>query len=205
MKNLRNLDLTKNEEINSIFNLPFDMDDDWNKKVEDYFFAAYEYSKFVDAMNFLKSNNIYLYDEAFFDIKELFIEDLFKKKASLAVRNEVAASIDRYFDYNKCDFKANTRKVMIQKIDDLFYFCIDIVRDASMNGKKSTSKKSVDDYYESFLDSIDKTKELGHNIYEGDVLYKMFQTIAKCKVEGGEFDMIDALYDKLGEYLEANY
>lgn len=63
----------------------------------------------------------------------------------------------------------------------------------------------IDDYYNSFLDSLDKTKELGHNIDEGDVLYKMFQTMAKCKIEGGEFNMIDALENKFGEYIEANY
>lgn len=192
-----------NVELDSFLNILSMNDDDWNKKVEDYFFAAYEYSKFVDAIDFHRFNNVYFDIETIADILGLFLEDLEKKGASQAVKKEVRTRIVAYIkDYK---IECEPKKVMIQEIDDLYYFCIDLIRDASMNGKKSTSKKSVDDYYESFLDSIDKTKELGYNIDEGDVLYKMFQTIAKCKVEGGEFNMIDALYDKLGEYLEANY
>lgn len=166
---------------------------------------AYERKMFITAMNFLKNNNIYLYDEAFSDIKKFFIEDLFKKKASLDDMYEVAASIDNYFVYNKDKFKANTRKVMIQKIEDLFSFCIDIIRDFSMNGKKSTSKRTIDDFYKSFLEDVDKRKNCLHNIDEVDVLYSMFCEMLKCYFEGGDFHMIDALDDKLGEYLEANY
>ena len=94
---------------------------------------------------------------------------------------------------------------MIQELGDIFYFCIGLIRDASMNGKKSTSYKSVDDLYKSFLGNIDIYRNRMHNIDEADVLYLMFNEILFCSRIGGDFHMIDALYNKLGEYLEANY
>ena len=165
----------------------------------------YERQMINAALGFLLRNNVYFYDEALLDIKELVMNDLGKKNASKKDKDEVADHIDSYFDYYKDGFKANTNKIMIQDLGDLFYCCIGIIRDASMNGKKSTSNKSIDDYYKEFIANIDRYKKGLHNIEEVDVLYSMFEVIRKCKYEGGDFHMIDALYNKLGEYLEANY
>lgn len=165
----------------------------------------YERQMINAALGFLIRNNVYFYDEAFLDIKELVMDDLARKNASKKDKDEVADHIDSYFDYYKDSFKANTNKVMIQELGDIFYCCIGIIRDASMNGKKSTSNKSIDDYYKEFIANIDRYKKGLHNIEEVDVLYSMFEIIRKCKYEGGDFHMIDTLYNKLGEYLEANY
>lgn len=129
---------TIDKDIHSDLNFPFYMDDDWNKKVEDYFFAVYEYSKFVDAIDFHKLNNIYFDHSTLWGIKKLFMEDLEKKGASNYVKNEVAMRIAGYIEnYNVV---CTPKKVMIQEIDDLYYFCNLLIRDASMNGKKSTTK-----------------------------------------------------------------
>lgn len=165
----------------------------------------YERQMINAALGFLLRNNVYFCDEALLDIKELVMNDLGKKNAIKKDKDEVADHIDSYFDYYKDGFKANTNKIMIQDLGDLFYCCIDIIRDASMNGKKSTSNKSIEDYYKEFIANIDRYKKGLYNIEEVDVLYSMFEVIRKCKYEGGDFHMIDALYNKLGEYLEANY
>ena len=165
----------------------------------------YERQMINGALMFLIRNNVYFDKETFLDIKKLAMDDLYKKGASKKDKDEVAASIDMYIDHYKDGLKGNTRKVMIQELGDLFYCCIGIIRDASMNGKKSTSNKSIDDYYKEFIANIDRYKKGLHNIEEVDVLYSMFEVIRKCKMCGGDFHMIDALYNKLGEYIEANY
>ena len=167
--------------------------------------AYYEKQMINSAIRFLAHNNVYIDDETFANIKKLVMDDLDKRNASQKDKDEVSASFDRDIDYYKYEVKGNTRKVMIQELDDLFYFCISIVRDISMDGKKSTSKKSIDDYYKSFLDDIDRYKKWLHNFEEVDVMYLMFEVICGCKIDGGDFHMIDALQNKLGEYLEANF
>ena len=170
------------------------------------FSLAYYERQMIDcALNFLVHDNVYFDDEALLDIKKLVMDDLDNRNASQKDKDDVSASIDRYIGYYKDDFKGNTRKVMIQELDDLFYFCIFSIRDASMNGKKSKTNKSIDDYYKFFLEDIDRYKNWLHNLEEVDVLYLMFEVIRGCYFEGGDFHMIDALYDRLGEYLEANF
>ena len=73
--------------------------------------------------------------------------------------------------------------------------------DASTDELWDRSEKNIDDYYNSFLEKINNRKELWPNLDEGDILYSMFEKIELCR----DFHMIDALYNKLGEYLEANY
>ena len=167
--------------------------------------AYYERQMINSAIRFLAHNNVYIDDETFANIKKLVMDDLDKRNASQKDKDEVSASFDRDIDYYKYKVKGNTRKVMVQELDDLFYFCISIVRDISMDGKKSTCKNTIDDYYKSFLDDIDRYKKFLHNLEKVDVIYLMFEVICGCKIDGGDFHMIDALYDKLGEYLEANF
>lgn len=167
--------------------------------------AYYERQMINSAIRFLVHNNVDIDDETFANIKKLVMDDLDKRNASQKDKDEVSASFDRDIDYYKYQVKGNTRKVMIQELDDLFYLCISIVRDISMDGKKSTSKKSIDDYYKSFLDDIERYKKCLHNLEEVDVIYLMFEVICGCKIDGGDFHMIDALQNKLGEYLEANH
>ena len=167
--------------------------------------AYYERQMINSAIRFLAHNNVYIDDETFANINKLVMDDLDKRNASQKDKDEVSASFDRDIDYYKYKVKGNTRKVMVQELDDLFYFCISIVRDISMDGKKSTCKKTIDDYYKSFLDDIDRYKKFLHNLEEVDVIYLMFEVICGCKIDGGDFHMIDALYDKLFEYLEVNH
>lgn len=65
--------------------------------------------------------------------------------------------------------------------------------------------KDISDIKKFFIEDIDRYKNLLHNIEKVDVLYIMFDVMCGCKDFGGDFHMIDALYNKLGEYLEANY
>ena len=167
--------------------------------------AYYEIQMFDCALNFLAHHNVYFDYEALLDIKKLVMDDLDNRNASQKDKDDVASSIDRYIGYYKDDFNSNTRKIMIQELDDLFHFCIDIIRDISMDGKKSKSNKSIDDYYKSFLDNIDRYKKWLHKLEEVDVIYLMFEVICGCKLDGGDFHMIDALQNKLGEYLEENF
>ena len=170
------------------------------------FSLAYYENHMIDcALNFLLHHNVYFDDEALLDIKKLVMDDLDKRNASQKDKDDVSASIDRYIGYYKDDFKGNTRKIMIQELDDIFYSCISLIRESSMDGKKSTSKKTIDDYYKSFLDNIDKVKGFGSGIEESDIVFLMFVAIRICKFQGGDFHMIDALQNKLGEYLEANF
>ena len=146
---------------------------------------------------------VYFDNETFANIKKLFMNDLDKKGASQAVRDSVESIIDEYIEYYSSfdEAKGKTNKVMFQEIDDLYYSCISLIRDASTDELLDRSDKSIDDYYNSFLEKINNRKELWPNLDEGDILYSMFEKIELCR----DFHMIDALYNKLGEYLEANY
>ena len=133
------------------------------------------------------------------------MDELAKKYASQEAKDKVASDIDKFIVYFKKEAKGETKKVMIQDLDDIFHFCICLIRDASMNGKKSTSKKIIGEHYKTFLRNLYIYRNRMHNIDETDALYLMFNEILFCSRIGGDFHMIDALYNKLGEYLEANY
>ena len=169
------------------------------------FLANYGKDLFIDPLNFLWNNKVYLDNETLLDIKELVMDELDKKNASKEAKDKVVANIDKSIVYFKKEVKGETKKVMIQELDDIFYFCIGLIRDASMNGKKSTSKKSIDEHYKTFLGNLDIYRNCMHNIDEADALYLMFNEILFCSRIGGDFHMIDALENKLCEYLEANY
>ena len=207
--------MTKNsKEFNS--NISNRLYDEWTLKcynkrsdeelplgLEDWLFATYEISKFDDAILFHMKMGVYFDNETFANIKKLFMNDIDKKGASQAVKDSVESIIDEYIEYYSSfdEAKGKTKKVMFQEIDDLYYSCISLIRDASTDEVWDRSEESIDDYYNSFLEKINNRKELLSNLDEGDILYSMFEKIELCR----DFHMIDALYNKLGEYLEANF
>ena len=169
------------------------------------FLVNYGKDLFLDPLNFLWNNKVYLDNETLLDIKELVMDELDKKNASQEAKDKVVANIDKFIVYFKKETKGETKKVMIQELDDIFYLCLSLIWYTSMNVKKNTSYKSVDDYYKTFLGNLYIYRNRMHNIDEVDALYLMFNEILFCSRIGGDFHMIDALYNKLGEYLEANY
>ena len=175
----------------------------YDRLYDEWPFAAYEASKFDDAILFHMKMGVYFDNETFASIKKLFMNDLDKKGASQAVKDSVESIIDEYIDYYSSfdEAKGKTNKIMFQGIDDLYYSCISLIRDASTDELFDRSEESIDDYYNSFLEKINNRKELCPNLDEGDILYSMFEKIELCR----DLHIIDALYNKLGEYLEANY
>ena len=200
---------------------PSDFKEDWNALYKQTSLLGFEYHLFFDALHFLALNNVFFDRNTILDIRRAVMKDIDKKnfgneivniqlnevvpmKLKDAVLHRIDKDIEGYMEYVDIKVK-NPKKMVIQEIDDLYYICIILIRDASMNGKKSTSNKTIDDYYKEFIANIDRYKKGLHNIEEVDVLYSMFEVIRKCKYEGGDFHMIDTLCNKLGEYLEANY
>ena len=216
--------MTKNsknsKEFNSILNTAFDHQldsilNDADEAVKDNWaetlLGNYEHSKLTDAINLYDRLDMYFDNDTLNDIFALFEKDLEKKGGSIEARETYCSLINYYEDFVNYRFHYDNynvgeiKKIMIQEIDDLYYSCISLIIETSMNVKKSTSKNSVDDYYKSFLDNIAKLEKFVHNIDESDVVFIMFWEIVKCKRDGGDFHMIDTLYNKLGEYLEENY
>lgn len=173
-----------------------------------YSLEDYAGELFNSPITFLANNHVYFDNEALLNIKKLVMVNLDKKNASQEVKDEVADRIDlnisMYNAFYNVDVK-DGKEIMIQELDDIFNSCIDLAKEASKNVKENTCKKTIDDYYKSFLDNIDKVREFGSGIEESDIVFLMFVAIRICKFNGGDFYMIDALYDKLGEYLEANH
>ena len=184
--------MTKNSNVSKKFN-------------SNIFLANYGKALFLDPLNFLWNNKFYLDNETLLDIKELVMDELDKKDASQEAKDKVASDIDKFIVYFKKETKGETKKVMIQELDDIFYLCLSLIWYTSMNVKKNTSKKSIDEHYKTFLGNLGIYRNLMHNIEEADALYLMFNEILFCSRIGGDFHIIDTLYNKLGEYLEANY
>ena len=144
------------------------------------FLANYGKYLFLYPLNFLWNNKVYLDNETLLDIKELVMDELDKKYASQEVKDKVESDIDKFIVYFKKEAKGETKKVMIQELDDIFYFCIGLIRDASMNGKKAHLKKTIDEHYKTFLGNLYIYRNRMHNIDEADALYLMFNEILFC-------------------------
>ena len=215
---------TNSKELNStlIEIKPSDFKEDWDVLYMQTSLLGFEYHLFDDALHFLTLNNVFFDRNTILDIKKAVMNDIDKKNVgneivNVQLRNEVVPmklkdvvskqideDIEGYVNYVESNVK-NPKKMVIQEIDDLYYSCISLIRDASMNGKKNESSDSVDYFYDEFQDKVEDLKNLGCKPENGGILQVMFQVIMMCKMCGGDFHMIDALYNKFGEYLEANY
>lgn len=201
---------------------PSDFKEDWDALYKQTSLLGFEYHLFFDALHFLALNNVFFDRNTILDIKKAVMNDIDKKNVgneivNMQLRNGVVPmklkdvvskridkDIEEYVEYVESNVK-NPKNMMIQEIDDLYYSCISLIQDASMDGKKSTSPVSVDYFYDVFQDKVEDLKNLGCHLRNGGILQVMFQVIMMCKMEGGDFHMIDTLYNKLGEYLEDNY
>ena len=200
---------------------PSDFKEDWDVLYKQTSLLGFEYHLFFDALHFLALNNIFFDRNTILDIKRAVMKDIDKKnigneivylqlneEVQMKLKDAVSYLIDKRIEeyVNYVDIKVNNpKKMVIQEIDDLYYICISLIRDASMNGKKNTSPDGVDYFCYVFQDKVEDIENLGCYLRNGGIIQVMFQVIMMCKMEGGDFHMIDALYNKLGEYLEANY
>lgn len=202
---------TLKADINNILQRPFDTeDDDFEQTVSGNALAEYAYHMFEDAIEFHKLNNIYFDEEALHDIKELFIDEVVDTGANEAVVNEVSSNIDAYLHSYKIE--GEPKKVMFQEAEDIYYFCIDLIKEASENVKENTCKKTIDDDY--LINFETKCNNLlDFNLFDTlwenrglvFVRHLMFQIILKCFVDGGDFNMIQELHTKLEECLKKDY
>ena len=180
-----------------------------SSRVSDDALAEYVYHLFEDAIEFHKLNNVYFDEETLSDIKKLFMKELDKIVDSQEVEDEVSSHIDAYIQ--SYVIEGEPKKAMFEEIDDLYYSCIDLIKEASKNVKENTCKKTIDDYINKFDNRIDKLYDL-ELIYHADfpgadmglvfVYDIMFQTILKCYFDGGDFKMIQELHTKLEEDFE---
>ena len=200
---------------------PSDFKEDWDALYKQTSLLGFEYHLFFDALHFLALNNIFFDRNTILDIKRAVMKDIDKKNVGneivylqlnevvqMKLKDAVSYLIDKRIEeyVNYVDIKVNNpKKMVIQEIDDLYYICISLIRDASMNGKKNTSPDGVDYFCYVFQDKVEDLENLGCYLRNGGIIQVMFQVIMMCKMEGGDFHMIDALYNKLGEYIEANY
>ena len=202
---------TLKADINNILQRPFDTeDDDFEEKVSGNALAEYAYHIFEDAIEFHKLNNVYFDEEALQDLKELFIDEVVDTGANEAVVDEVSNNIDEYIQSYKIE--GEPKKVMFQEAEDIYYFCIDLIKEASENVKENTCKKTIDDDYlinfETKLNNL-----IDFNLIDGlwddrgfvFVRHLMFQIILKCFVDGGDSKMIDELHLKLEEDFKEHY
>lgn len=202
---------TLKADIKSLLQYPFDTeDDDFEEKVSGNALAEYAYHMFEDAIEFHKLNNVYFDEETLQDLKELFIAEVVDTGANEAVVNEVSDHIDEYIQSYKIE--GEPKKVMFQEAEDIYYYCIDLIKEASENVKENTCKKTIDDDYlinfETKLNNL-----LDFNLINGlwddrgfvFVRHLMFQIILKCFVDGGDSKMIDELYLKLEEDFQEHY
>lgn len=198
-------------DINNILQRPFDTeDDDFEQTVSGNALAEYAYHMFEDAIEFHKLNNVYFDEETLHDIKELFIDEVVDTGANESVVDEVSSHIDAYIQSYKIE--GEPKKVMIQEAEDIYYFCIDLIKEASENVKENTCKKSIDDDYlitfgtklNNLLD-FDLFDTLWTNRGLAFVRHLMFQIILKCFVDGGDSKMIDELHTKLEEVFKKDY
>ena len=198
-------------DIKSLLQYPFDTeDDDFEQTVSGNALAEYAYHLFEDAIEFHKLNNVYFDEEALQDLKELFIDEVVDTGANEAVVDEVSSHIDAYIQSYKIE--GEPKKVMIQEAEDIYYFCIDLIKEASENVKENTCKKTIDDDYiitfETKLNNL-----IDFNLIDGlwtdrgfvFVRHLMFQIILKCFVDGGDSKMIDELHLKLEEDFKEHY
>ena len=200
---------------------PSDFKEDWDALYKQTSLLGFEYHLFFDALHFLALNNVFFDRNTILDIKRAVMKDIDKKNVGneivniqlnevvpMKLKDAVSYLIDKRIEeyVNYVDIKVNNpKKMVIQEIDDLYYICISLIRDASMNGKKNTSPDGVDYFCYVFQDKVKDLENLGCYLRNGGIIQVMFQVIMMCKMEGGDFHMIDTLYNKLGEYLEANY
>ena len=200
---------------------PPDFKEDWDALYKQTSLLGFEYHLFFDALHFLALNNVFFDRNTILDIKRAVMKDIDKKNVGneivniqlnevvpMKLKDAVSYLIDKRIEeyVNYVDIKVNNpKKMVIQEIDDLYYICISLIRDASMNGKKNTSPDGVDYFCYVFQDKVKDLENLGCYLRNGGIIQVMFQVIMMCKMEGGDFHMIDTLYNKLGEYLEANY
>ena len=199
-----------------------DFKEDWDALYKQTSLLGFEYHLFFDALHFLALNNVFFDRDTILDIKRAVMKDIDKKNVgngieNMQIKNEVVPMklkdavlrlidkvIEEYMEY--VDIKVNNpKKMVIQEIDDLYYTCISLIRDASMNGKKNTSSDGVDYFCYVFEDKVEDLENLGCYPEKGGIIQVMFQVIMMCKMCGGDFHMIDTLNNKLGEYIEANY
>ena len=198
-------------DIKSLLQRPFDTeDDDFEETVSGNSLAEYAYHMFEDAIEFHKLNNVYFDEEALQDLKKLFIDEVVDTGANEAVVNEVSSHIDAYIQSYKIE--GEPKKVMFQEAEDIYYFCIDLIKEASENVKENTCKKTIDDDYlinfETKLNNL-----IDFNLIDGlwtdrgfvFVRHLMFQIILKCFVDGGDSKMIDELHLKLEEDFQEHY
>ena len=201
---------------------PSDFKEDWDALYKQTSLLGFEYHLFFDALHFLALNNVFFDRNTILDIKRAVMKDIDKKNVGneivnmqlknevvpMKLKDEVSNLIDKRIEeyVNYVEIKVNNpKKMVIQEIDDLYYTCISLIRDASMNGKKNTSPDGVDYFCYVFQDKVEDLKNLGCYPENGGIIQVMFQVIMMCKMCGGDFHMIDSLENKLGEYLEANY
>ena len=180
-----------------------------SSRVSDDALAKYVYHLFEDAIEFHKLNNVYFDEETLQNIKELFMDEVVDTGANEAIADEVSNHIDAYIQ--SYVIEGEPKKAMFDKIDDLYYSCIDLIKEASKILKENASKRTIDDYINKFDNRIDKLYDL-QLIYHTDfpgadmglvfVRHLMFQTILKCYVDGGDFNMIQELHTKLEEDFE---
>ena len=198
-------------DIKSLLQYPFDTeDDDFEETVSGNALAEYTYHMFEDAIEFHKLNNIYFDEEALQDLKELFIDEVVDTGSNEAVVDEVSNNIDAYIQSYKIE--GEPKKVMFQEAEDIYYFCIDLIKEASENVKENTCKKTIDDDYlinfETKLNNL-----IDFNLIDGlwtdrgfvFVRHLMFQIILKCFVDGGDSKMIDELHLNLEEDFQEHY
>ena len=202
---------TLKADIKSLLQYPFDTeDDDFEQTVSGNALAEYTYHMFEDAIEFHKLNNVYFDEEALQDLKELFMDEVVDTGANEAVVNEVSSHIDAYIQSYKIE--GEPKKVMFQEAEDIYYFCIDLIKEASENVKENTCKKTIDDDYiinfETKLNNL-----IDFNLIDGlwddrgfvFVRHLMFQIILKCYVDGGDSKMIDELHLNLEEDFKERY
>ena len=198
-------------DINNIIQCPYNTeDDDFEQTVSGQALSEYAYHMFEDAIEFHKLNNVYFDNETLQNIKELFMDEVVDTGANEAVADEVSDHIDAYIQ--SYVIEGEPKKVMFQKAEDLYYFCIDLVKEASKNVKENTCKKTIDDDYlitfgtkcNNLLD-FNLFDTLWDNRGLVFVRHLMFQIILKCFVDGGDFNMIQELHTKLEEYFKKDY
>lgn len=198
-------------DIKSLLQYPFDTeDDDFEEKASGYALAEYVYYLFEDAIEFHKLNNVYFDQQTILDIKNLFMEELDEIGANEAVEDEVSSHIYAYMGHYMIE--GEPKKVMFKDLEDIYCSCIDLVKEASKSVKENTCKKTIDDdYIISFGTKLNHLLDLGlidcllDNRGLVFVRHVMFQTILKCFVDGGDFNMIQELYNKLEENFKKDY
>lgn len=210
-----------NTDEETLLQYPVDTeDDDWFDEGLKYVIEEYNFFLFFDAIEFLRLNHVYFDFKTLMEIKKEFLEH---RPISQEIKDEVSIHIDAYIGHYKIDgepkkMEYNTIEDLSLDMDDLYEKCIGLIWENSKDDEKSTTEKDIDDYIEMFNNfyddisdylemfnnSYDDISDLDIDIYHEDIRHLMFLTILKCKVDGGNFDMIDQLDIRLVQEAEEN-